>query len=384
MIPNAVRVLLPAGTVACTALLFATALHAQAPDSLRADSLVRSASVASSVSPFDPPARERAIDAVITGGSGFFRQGSTAPFQATANADFFARTSALDLTAGFHYGFSEPATAGLTLGLRFPIAESDRTHGFYGDVALLVLDNGRDSDAFQTGLRGAIAARSGMIEGRLAAEIRRLPFGGGQFEAWAGVELGLAFNLLHEGLHAPTRKDTLQAALKYIATSQQLEDLQSSSDAELDAWLDRFWRQRNVTGSNRNEAREEYERRIRKANEQYGTEKHLGVATDMGRVLLLYGEPDRIENGFSTDNPDQKYQTYSPDRKYQLWVIEGRLKGYQTAIFLFVTLEGGRYSAYYVGRGGYREVYSNVRGEYSDGIPTDLPPAMLNFVQSTR
>jgi GWxTD domain-containing protein len=232
-----------------------------------------------------------------------------------------------------------------------------------------------------------------MLECRLAAEIRELPFGGEHFEAWGGVELGLAFNLLHEGLHAPSRKDTVQAALKYIATSEQLEDLQSSSDDDLDTWLNRFWRQRNVTGSARDEVRAEYERRIRRANEQYGTESHMGVATDMGRVLLLYGEPDRIENGFSTDNPDQNYQTgspdrkyqaYSPDRKYQLWVLEGRVKGYQTAIFLFVTLGSDRYSAYYTGRGGYREVYSNVRGEYSDGIPGDLPPAMLNFVQSTR
>ncbi|MDP4199748.1 MAG: GWxTD domain-containing protein [Bacteroidota bacterium] len=351
-----------------------TCLRAQQADSTHADSLGRTAFRTTNVVPYAPSGLERTIDLVLSGGAGLYDRGSTSGFQAMANADFFARTSSLNLTAGFHFGFSKPATEGLTLGLRFPISETDPNHGIFADVALLVTDNGQDSDAFQTGLRGALAARSGLFEYRLAAEFRRLPFSGGPLEAWGGVEAGFAFNLLREGIREPSRKDSLWAALKYIASAQDFEDLQRvQSSAELDRWLDSFWESRNPTGSPRNEVREEYMRRIRFANEHYGTEHHLGVATDMGRVLLLYGEPDRTENAFST---------VSQDRKYQLWVMEGRVKGYQTAIFLFVALEGGRYSAYYVGQGGFREVYSNVRGEYSDGIPSDLPPAMLNYVQT--
>ena len=248
-----------------------------------------------------PINRGRSIDVAITGGAGSYNNGTITAFQPTANADFFAQTSELDLTAGLHWGFSNPSTKAVSLGVRLPITESeDGSSGFFGDASLLFIDNGTNtdstSDAFSTGLRAALAARSGPFECRVAGEIRTFPFGGNTFEGWAGIEAGFVLNLLRENTPEPTPKDSLKAALHYIATSEEMKTLDEAMTSEdIDAWLNRFWQARNITGSHQNEARQEYMRRVQIANEKYGTPREMGVKTDQGRVLLLYGEPDRTE-----------------------------------------------------------------------------------------
>jgi GWxTD domain-containing protein len=330
------------------------------------------------------PKPQRTIDLAITGGAGSYREGSQAVFQPTANADFFARTSDLDLTAGFHWGFSEPArgfpdpgTEAFTLGLRFPISESQEApSGFYLDAALLLTDNGTDSEAFSTGFRADLAARTGLLEFRLVGEIQRFPFDGNQFQAWGGIELGVVMNLIREEVTAPTPKDSLREELRYIATSDELEQLEkTTSSAEISAWLDRFWQARNVTGSAQNDARVEYMHRVQIANEKYGVPRRMGVSTDRGRVLLLYGQPDHVEAVNSI---------YGSDRKYELWVEENRIQGYHVAVFLFLSSGFSVSESAYEGHGEYREIYSNIPGEPSEGMPTDLPPAMLNYIESVR
>ena len=68
-------------------------------------------------------APQRTIDMVLSGGAGYYIQGLMSAIQPTASADFFAQTSDLDFTAGFHWGFSDPSTKSLSLGLRFPLYE---------------------------------------------------------------------------------------------------------------------------------------------------------------------------------------------------------------------------------------------------------------------
>jgi GWxTD domain-containing protein len=320
----------------------------------------------------------RSIDLALTGGAGTYNNGTITAFQPTANADFFAQTSELDLTAGFHWGFSNPSTKAITLGLRFPIMQSeDGASGFFADAALLFIDNGSDTDAFSTGLRAALAARTGAFECRLAGEIRTFPFGGNTFEGWAGLEAGFVLNLLREESTEPTPKDSLRAELRYIATSAEMDALdKASSSEEIDRWLDRFWQARNVTGSARNEAREEYMRRVRIANEKYGTPRKMGVTTDQGRVLLLYGQPDHLETANSL--------VYGADRKYELWIDENRVHGHQTALFLFVSSQLSAARGTYEGHGDYREVYSNLPGEPSEGLPSDLPSNMLSYIEGFR
>jgi GWxTD domain-containing protein len=331
------------------------------------------------------PKSERTIDLALTGGAGYYREGDITTFQPSANADFFARTNDLDFSVGAHWGFSDPSTKALTLGLRFPIKESeDRSSGFFADADLMFTDNGEDSGSFSTGLRAALAARTGAIELRVVGEIQRFPFGGDQFQAWGGIELGFVVNLLREEISEPTPKDSLRQALRYIATSDELEQLdKAQSSTEIDHWLDRFWQARNVTGSPRNDAREEYMQRVRTANEKYGTPRTMGVSTDRGRVLLLYGKPDHIETANSVNGPD---------RRFELWVDENRVQGHQIALFLFVSSQFSAAKGIYEGHGDYREIYSNVGGEPwdrdnsdpADGLPIDLPSSMKNYIDGFR
>ncbi len=323
------------------------------------------------------PKRQRTIDLAITGGAGYFTQGPISPFQATANADFYAQTSILDLTAGFHWGFSDPSTKELSIGLRFPVDVSDNgVSGFFADAAFLMVDAGVDSVAFWPGVRAALVQRTGPLEFRVAGEIRRFPFDGDQFQAWGGLELGFVINLLREDLHERTPKDSLREELRYLATADELEQLDKTvSNADIDSWLDKFWSSRDPSGSAQNELRAEYMRRVRIANEKYGTPRTMGVSTDRGRVFLLYGQPDRIENVNSVNGAD---------RKFELWVEENRVQGHELAFFLFVSSAYSAARGIYEGHGDYREIYSNVSGEPSEGLPSDLPAAMQSYIEGFR
>jgi GWxTD domain-containing protein len=329
----------------------------------------------------------REIEAIILGGGGYFSYGKTF-FQPTASGEFLAQTSAFDLSVGYHYGFSKPATEGLHIGLRFPISRSATGQQVFADAGLLLFDAGF-GDPLQAGLRADLGGRTGLLEYRAAMEIRHSPFGGTlhgapNFSMWGGLELGIAIPVFHRTLHEPDRKDTLRAELRAIATSEELEALENTrSNREIDKWVEDFWSTHVFKGTTGDDAKVEYMRRADTANKRFGTPYRIGAGTDMGRVYMIFGQPDAIEPGFSTTNPD---------RKYEMWTYYARLAGHQTAIFLFVQFNGGRsdagrfgatsYGQTYVGLGGYKQIYSNVRGEDTYPIPGDLPADMLNFIQS--
>lgn len=313
--------------------------------------------------------KRRTLDVVLTGGAGYYVNDTVTSLQPTANIDFFAQTSNLDLTAGVHAGFTKPFTKSFSVGLRLPVSGTS-VDGHYLDASLLFFDDGSDDQAFTTGLRAAFAGRVSSLnfEYRLAGEFRRVF--SGSLQAWGGIELGFFLNLLSEDIRVPTRKDTLIAALKYIATTSELLELHDAkTDADLDTVIARMWRTRDaVPETPVNEARLEFEHRVREADSNYSTPRQMGVETDQGRVLVLYGEPDRIESAIST---------IEPGRKYQLWSYSGRVKGLGTAIFLFRT-NAGSIESY--AHGEYRQVYSNIPSEPSDAVPYDLPPNMRSYI----
>ncbi len=361
--------------VLCQLIFLIFADLAQAQNGAAPDSIQHTTFSSSNTNVTTPIRPARTIDCAITGGAGIYEQGPIAPFQATASADFSGRTENLDFIAGFHWGFSKPSTKGLSVGLRFPLVESNSAlnNGIYLDPSLLFFDNGGDSPAFQTGLRLALTERIAPIECRLAGELRKSPLGGDRFEGWAGFELGLFVNLITEGHAEPTWKDSLRAELHYITTSAEVEELdKTGSDREIEQWLRKFWQARSGPDVSAHSVQKEYMRRVAEANKQYGTPRKMGVSTDMGRVLLLYGEPDRTEDAASI---------LGPQKRYELWIASNRVSGYRTAMFLFVTMLGGS-GVFEESHGAYREVYSNLPGEPSDGIPGDLPATMLNYLNS--
>ena len=362
----------------CAVFVGAWPVRAQKPDSTQADS-IRHTSFGTGRVSVNVRHPRRTIDLALTGGAGYYFQGDAPSFQSLANADFFAQTSDIDLTAGFHWGFSNPSTKALAIGLRFPLTgASDESFGFFADAALLFTDNPADSLEFSTGIRAALAARVAPFEFRIAGEIRQFPFDGDRTEAWVGIEAGFFINLLREEVSEPTRKDSLRAALRYIATSAELEDLDyAQSNQDIDLWFDKFWRARNVTHSPRNDEQEEYMRRVSLANQRYGTPRTMGVSTDMGRVILLYGEPDHLETA-------QAISILNIPRRFELWVYQDRVRGFRTGMFLFVKSEQEQARGESGGHGDYRQIYSNLPGEYSEGIPDDLPQTMVSYIEGFK
>ncbi len=115
--------------------------------------------------------------------------------------------------------------------------------------------------------------------------------------------------------------DTKKAVskLSLIASSTELDSIRNArTDKEKLSLWENFWRRRDPSpGTVENEARDEYYRRIRWANE------HLsgllpGWTSDRGQTYILYGEPDEIEaHPFELNSkPYEVWYYYQLDKEF--------------------------------------------------------------------
>lgn len=105
--------------------------------------------------------------------------------------------------------------------------------------------------------------------------------------------------------------------LQYVATQVQIDRIVSAPTyVERRRAYSEFWSALDPTPRTpENEAMEEYFERIREANERYRGVSE-GWLTDMGRVHVIYGRPDRVETDpFRTDG-----------RQTQTWHYYGRIR----------------------------------------------------------
>jgi len=84
--------------------------------------------------------------------------------------------------------------------------------------------------------------------------------------------------------------------LRYIATGDEMERLKKSKkEDQLIEWAE-FWKSKDPTpGTQKNELMEEYYRRLRYVERNFGVWNKEGWETDMGRIYMIYGHPDEIE-----------------------------------------------------------------------------------------
>jgi GWxTD domain-containing protein len=69
-----------------------------------------------------------------------------------------------------------------------------------------------------------------------------------------------------------------------------------STDDDAKAFVALFWARRDPTpASPRNEYREEFERRVAAADKNFPADKKRGALTDRGKMLILFGQPKKIE-----------------------------------------------------------------------------------------
>ncbi len=107
----------------------------------------------------------------------------------------------------------------------------------------------------------------------------------------------------------------LNEDVAYIITAQERRDfLALKTDADRNAFINRFWQQRNSTpGSGPNAFKHEYYRRIAYANEHFASSVP-GSKTDRGRIYIVYGPPDEIEDHRSEGVPRQVWRYVHIDR----------------------------------------------------------------------
>lgn len=131
---------------------------------------------------------------------------------------------------------------------------------------------------------------------------------------------------------------------RYISSNEERKIYKSLRGEGKRDFLLKFWQKRDQSPETpRNEFRENYLALVQKANASFSGFRD-GWKTDMGRVLLIYGEPDEIE----------RFPSSNDARAYQIWhffEIEGGVD------FIFVELRSG---------GEMELVHSTARNELQD------------------
>ncbi len=301
-----------------------------------------------------------------------FNKGEYRTFlQPSIGFDFAAKPADfVEMLIGVHLGLSDPLTTSILLGVRQPFFTNvDDNFKLFGDIQMVFFDEAERLNPIGIGIRGAIGGQIKSftdLEFRVASEYRgrgSVITDGTDTRAlwWVGVEVGIAITLSAKPISF-THKDSLRAALLWIASAQEIAELDAAlSTEELDNIYDKFWIRRDLTPMTAfNESRMEYERRIALANKRYSRPSKLGIATDMGRALALYGEPSEIED--ETSRYDASYQ-------YVLWIYRGTIFSGAPGLFLFETYTGL----------DSRQIYSNVSGELSGTLPRNLPTKMAKW-----
>jgi len=120
-------------------------------------------------------------------------------------------------------------------------------------------------------------------------------------------------------------KDQIEQ-LRYIATQAEWRLMSRLPKAEMTKAIDQFWLVHDPSpGTERNEAREEFYKRVLKADESYTIHTKLkGWRSDRGRIFIKYGYPDYVNSEvFPVEGYPYIVWNYSKDNKEFVFVDVG-------------------------------------------------------------
>ena len=114
--------------------------------------------------------------------------------------------------------------------------------------------------------------------------------------------------------------------LRYVASADEIKKLSDTGpENHVTAWED-FWKKKDPTPSTEeNELRDEYYRRIRYSDLNFGNFGRDGWKTDLGMIYIKYGPPDEIErHPFDIDSkPYQIWYYYTIKRVFTFVDVNG-------------------------------------------------------------
>jgi len=130
----------------------------------------------------------------------------------------------------------------------------------------------------------------------------------------AEQQAGKSQQLLQQQERALRQKWLNEDVAYIISPEERREFLVLQTDADRDRFIERFWQRRDPTPDTaENEFKEEHYRRIAYANEHFASSVP-GWKTDRGRIYIVYGPPDEIEDHRSESVPRQVWRYVHIDR----------------------------------------------------------------------
>ena len=131
-------------------------------------------------------------------------------------------------------------------------------------------------------------------------------------------------------VETPYRK-WMKEDVAYIITDEERAVFERMrTDPEREQFIEQFWLRRDPTpGTVANEFKEEHYRRIAYANQRFAAKSVAGWKTDRGRIYIMYGPPDEIEDhpaGSSYQRPPEQggaTTTVFPFQQWRYRYIEG-------------------------------------------------------------
>ncbi len=118
--------------------------------------------------------------------------------------------------------------------------------------------------------------------------------------------------------------DLAARPMKYLLSEQEFERVKGMGLDELTQWFNDYWQKKDPTPNTVfNEIQYEFFHRVDKANRKFRKRFKEGWETDRGRIYLLYGPPQKIENNrYATETKPYIVWTYEDIGKKFLFVDE--------------------------------------------------------------
>ncbi len=92
---------------------------------------------------------------------------------------------------------------------------------------------------------------------------------------------------------SPAKRSWADGPVQYLMTKEEMAAWRAlDNDAAADDFIALFWARRDPTpGTPRNEFREDFEAKVKFADEQFSAGTRKGSMSDRGRTVLLFGVP---------------------------------------------------------------------------------------------
>src|SRR5258708_4723398 len=125
---------------------------------------------------------------------------------------------------------------------------------------------------------------------------------------------------------SPAKRSWADGPVQYLMTKEETAAWRAlDSDAAADDFIALFWARRDPTpGTPRNELREDFEAKVKFADEQFSAGTRKGSMSDRGKAVLLFGVPLKAVNVQPEMRGKTSDATHDPDQqvRHQIWIYE--------------------------------------------------------------